>query len=138
MDRRYLLDRVPKLDLHPDDETTFLEKLEGAFPEEVVSSEEVVPVLAWILCEALGEDPTEMSSLFSFETRRLIYRDGIIVRDKGIDDVVRACLRDQLQISPWVDEVSDEQMLDRMGALIAAAIASFVSRAVPAGQAASL
>lgn len=117
---------MPHLEPHPDDADTFFRKLRRVFSEK--EFEQAIPVLAWLLCESLGEDPAEMAGLFSPEVRGLLLQGGLIVRDKGIDDDVRACLRDQLQISPWVIEVNDDPSLDRIAGLVASAIGMAISR----------
>ncbi len=128
VDRRYFSDRVPILYVHPEDEWSFLAKLHRAFVGGCDFRKEIVTVLAWLLCEALGEEEAEMSTLFTEDSRMFLDKDLVrICPVWQIDQVIRGCLRDQLGLPPdGFVEVADKSTLDRIAGLATVAIASFI------------
>lgn len=128
VDRRYFSDRLPELYIHPEDARSFLGKLYRALGDGRHSRKHIATVLAWLLCESLGEEETEMFSFFTEAARTGLDEDLIRVWPTWeLDQTIRACLRDQLglPLDGFVEE-SDEPTLDRIAGLAAAAIASFI------------
>gem|GEM_PF-5678856 len=118
---------MPRVRTSSEDVETFVAKLRLAFWGEGYSPTEVTTVLAWLLCESLGMEQAEMLALF-IPAAYTGLDTGLfpIRRVRELDQAVRECLRDQLQLPDGFVEVSDEPTLDRIAALAAAAVTSFI------------